>query len=211
MPKVNDGVLALLGLAAKESPAFRELSEVYVPGEGGNPTALIIGEAPGAQEELHRRPFVGPAGQVLRQLMGLAGLHTINSVGPNCWVTNVVKFRPPRNRKPYWVEVRKARPFLRAEWEAVGKPRVIIPVGGTALQAVTGRPNISILKHSGWMHAEVSRVDGDPLYVWPMIHPSAGLREPSLRGLMEKDWEKLAEWLRTDFPRLESVLNAANS
>lgn len=184
---------------------FEQLSKVFVPGEGQFPRAFVFGEAPGAQEEVRRRPFVGPAGNVLRQLMMVAGLYPSTTVhseaykrgerAPNCWLTNTLKFRPPRNRKPYWTEVLAARPFLRAEWVAVGRPRLIIPVGGTALSALVGK-QISIIKHSGWLHKEVSRVDGKPLYVWPMLHPSLGLRNPGMRPLMERDWEALGAWLR---------------
>src|SRR5688500_16998698 len=92
--------------------ALCDLSSVYVAGEGDNPEAFIIGEAPGAQEEAQQRPFVGPAGVVMRDLMAIAGLYAhiprdgkpkvINNRHglENCWLTNVVKFRPPRNRKP---------------------------------------------------------------------------------------------------------------
>lgn len=184
---------------------FPELSDVYVPGEGDEPLAFVFGEAPGAQEEIRRRPFVGDSGRVLRDLMLTAHLSTedwqneeTRTYGvANAWLTNVVKFRPPRNRKPYWIEIQKSRPMLRVEWKAVGKPRVIIPVGKTALQALTGKPHVSILKHSGWLHEEVSRVDGQPLYIWPMIHPSYGLRNPALQPLLEEDWRKLGDWLAT--------------
>lgn len=189
---------------------FEQLSKVFVPGEGEFPRAFVFGEAPGAQEEMHRRPFIGPAGKVLRQLMMVADFyaHDPGQSGdaflrgftqPNCWLTNTIKFRPPRNRKPYWTEVLAARPFLRAEWVAVGRPRLIIPVGGTALSALIGR-QVSIVKHSGWLHKEVSRVDGKPLYVWPMLHPSLGLRNPGMRPLMERDWEALGAWLRAPHP-----------
>lgn len=185
---------------------FSQLSKVYVPGEGDNPKVFVVGEAPGATEEIKRRPFVGRAGAVLRQLMDIASLYAHHGAGtddvPNCWLTNVVKFRPPRNRTPTWTELKAARPFLRAEWQAVGCPRVIVPVGGSALRAITGRKHISIIRHSGWMHEEVSRVDGKPLYVWPMLHPSYGLREPAMRSIVEKDWTNFGRWLDETYPGL---------
>lgn len=181
-----------------------DLSAVYVSGEGDNPEAFIIGEAPGAQEEAQRRPFVGPAGVVMRDLMALAGLyasiprdgkpHVINNEHglENCWLTNVIKFRPPRNRKPLPAEVIEARPWLRREWIAVGKPQLIIPVGGTALEAVTGK-RVSILRAAGKCHKARSRC-GLELFVWPMVHPSFGLRTPAVQPLLEQDWERLAAW-----------------
>lgn len=181
-----------------------ELSHKYVSGEGDNPDAFIIGEAPGAQEEVRRRPFVGPAGVVMRDLMAIAGLYSSADDkrleglegGPNCWLTNVVKFRPmtagKRNRKPTPFEVQAFRPWLRREWIAVGKPRLIIPVGGLALEAVTGK-KVSILQVAG-KPQEVTSREGLQLFMWPMVHPSFGLRVPAIRRLIEMDWEHLAMW-----------------
>lgn len=178
--------------------AFPELSEVYVPGEGDNPIAVIIGEAPGAQEETKRRPFVGTSGAVLRQLMDTAGLWATDlpdSACPdaNCWLTNVVKFRPPKNRKPTPLEIKAARPWLRMEWEAIGKPRLIIPIGSTALEAVFGRW-VPLHKVSGRVIMCTSR-EGLELAVWPMLHPSFGLRNPVMQPLLEQDWSRLRVWL----------------
>jgi len=173
-----------------------DLSGVYVPGEGDNPQAFVIGEAPGAQEEMLRRPFVGPSGRVMRDLMAIAGLYsayTHKGGEPNCWLTNVVKFRPPRNRTPTPMEIRAARPYLAMEWAAVGKPRVIVPVGGTALTAITGKPQ-SILIAAGKLHKYRSR-EGIELCIWPMVHPSYGIRGgPAVQEILEKDWETFAEW-----------------
>lgn len=181
------------------SGGFGSLGTRYVPGEGDNPQAFIIGEAPGAQEEIKGRPFVGPAGAVLRQLMMLAGLHTEafpNFPDANCWLTNVVKFRPPGNRNPTEAEIKAARPYLREEWIAVGRPRLIIPVGGIALRAITGK-QISILRAAGkchWYAGEYTGKGGPNLAIWPMVHPSFGLRNPGVQPLLEEDWERLGKW-----------------
>jgi len=136
----------------------------------------------------------------MRDLMAIAELYasetdvsahyTRSSV--NCWLTNVVKFRPPRNRKPTPLEIKAARPLLLEEWRAVGAPQLIIPVGGTALEAVLGRPQ-SILRVAGKCYEATSK-DGHQLFVWPMVHPSFGLRTPAAQPLLEADWERLAEW-----------------
>lgn len=183
--------------------AFSALSPKYVPGEGDNPEAFIIGEAPGAYEEIQRRPFVGDSGQVLRQLMDIAGLragHTIPPDAENCWLTNVIKFRPPKNRTPTEPEVKAARPYLRREWKAVGSPRLIIPVGGIALWAVTGK-RISILRAAGkchWYAGKSTGKGGPTLAIWPMVHPSFVLRQKpgneQLQALIEHDWDKLRKW-----------------
>lgn len=176
---------------------FNDLMESnYVSGEGNFAEVMLIGEAPGAQEDVAKRPFVGQSGQVLRELMVLASLYTGYTPmfgTPNCWLTNVLKFRPPRNRNPSPIEIKAFRHLLRAEWKAVGCPRVIVPVGGIALTAVVGKPT-GILAHSGWLHKCKSR-SGLHLAVWPMIHPSYGLRNKQVQPLIEKDWETFGQWL----------------
>jgi uracil-DNA glycosylase family 4 len=181
---------------------FSKLSDVYVPGEGDNPQAFLIGEAPGAQEAIQKRPFIGPAGIMLRRLMLLAGLaaeapYGFDSNGPNCWLTNVVKFRPPRNRKPTPLEIAAARPWLRQEWMAVGSPRVIVPIGSTALTAVYDKP-MRITMVAGNVKQEMTRgiYKGERLllYIWPMIHPAHALRQESLREVVERDWERFGAW-----------------
>lgn len=175
-----------------------ELSEVYVPGEGDNPRVLIVGEAPGAQEELKKRPFVGATGQILRELMISVNISTgltPHFGEPNCWLTNVVHFRPPSNCTPTQAEIDIARHGLRKEWIAVGRPRIIVPVGGVALNAIIGK-RLSILKMAGQPIPKLSRDSKYLLYIWPMIHPSFGIRHKSMIPLIEKDWSQFDKWLK---------------
>lgn len=175
------------------------LSDRYVPGEGDNPRVFIVGEAPGAQEDVALRPFVGASGRVLRELMASVGLYTGETPHfgePNCWLTNVVHFRPPGNRNPFSSEISVARSGLREEWIAVGRPRIIVPVGGIALKAIFGRHGGSILKMAGTNWPRMSRCGKYYLNYWPMIHPSFGLRGgPKVISAIEKDWDKFANWL----------------
>lgn len=184
------------------SERFPTLSSTYVGGEGDNPEAFIVDTAPGAQETVKGRPCMGTEGYILRQLMRIADLYAAADgqlVEPiNCWLTNVVKFRPPKNRNPLDLEVKAARPLLLREWHAVGKPRLIIPVGGIALQAITGK-RISILRAAGKCHYYAGKGTGNgqpTLAIWPMVHPSYVLRNRtrSLEKLVEEDWERLGVW-----------------
>jgi len=182
-----------------DDPAFahlRLLGNRLVEGEGDNPRVFIVGEAPGAQEAMARRPFIGPAGQVLRDLMDLAELwstdsHCDPSRPANCWLTNVVKYRPDKNRTPTRLEVVAARPYLVREWQAVGKPPVIVCVGATALMAITGRA-----RALGTVVGNHTRI-GD-VHVWAMWHPAYGLRNESVRPDMEQHWKRLGEWLKAN-------------
>ncbi len=179
----------------REDPAFAELSAAYVAGEGPeNPWVFVLGEAPGGVEDTRRSPFRGPAGIVLRQLIASVGL----SDEGDCWITNVVKFRPPSNKTPNDKLIEAARPYLRREWRAVGQPKIIIAVGGVALRALFGtKRRISILKVAG-KHIRIKGLD-----IWPMVHPSFGIRNPAIVPVLERDWDKLAEWLRAQNKRAD--------
>lgn len=181
---------------------FPDLNEIYVPGEGDGypPTAFVLGEAPGAQEVMARRPFVGPAGRALRDLMAVAGLFTSPRPGlsesePNCWLTNTVHFRPPGNRTPTDEEIEYARDIVQLEWSAVGSPPVVIAVGAVAYKALTGKQDFSILKISGKPQTVLHRQSNVELTLWPMVHPSYGIRNEGMRPILEKDWAKLGAWL----------------
>lgn len=179
--------LAQIEEAERNNSAFRALGRAYVPGEGpAFPKVMIIGEAPGAQEVLARRPFVGPSGLVLRRLMKTAGL----SVHTNAWITNVVKFRPPGNRVPTLSEIIVAREYLVREWVAIGNPRVIVAVGGTALRAAIPAAT-SILARAGHTISRPSRYIDEMVSVFPVLHPAFVLRNPEFRGVTELHWSHI--------------------
>lgn len=211
-------MLANLQLEQENDPAFSKLSNRYVPGRGASnprPRVLIIGEAPGAQEDAQLRPFVGPSGVALADLMFIAGMYAedryysdpsnkVNNSIPNntgiipanVWITNVIKFRPPGNRNPTDMEVMAARPYLMREWLAIGAPTVIVPVGGFALYAVSGERR-SILKAAGAEWKRRSNQTKEWLHIWPMIHPQFGIRNERARPYLERDWERLGDWFAT--------------
>lgn len=165
---------------------------VLVPGEGSSrPNVFIVGEAPGAMENVHKRPFVGASGRVLRSLIkDSAGLEP-----QDYFITNVVKYRPPLNRTPTQEEIAASLPYLRQEFYAVGAPAVIVAVGGVAL---------SVFRPSGETRGILSCA-GQPIRLamgralWPMIHPAYGLRNESARPKMEEHWTKFGEWYREEF------------
>lgn len=160
---------------------------VLVPGEGSSrPSVLIVGEAPGAMENTHRRPFVGASGAVLRSLIkDTAGLpeHAY-------FITNTVKYRLPGNRIPTPAEVDSSLPYLRQEYAALGAPAAIVAVGGVAVQAF-------------WKHKALSGV-GRPVTLpngtalWPMISPELGMQRAEYRPQMEQHWTALGDWLREE-------------
>ncbi len=137
----------------------------------GNPRArlLVIGEAPGAQEDAQGQPFVGRSGQLLDRLLAAAGI----DVATEAYICNVVKCRPPGNRKPTAAELAACRPWLEQQIALVDPPLVLL-VGATALQGVLGiRGGITGLR--GQWRPWGGR------WLMPILHPSYLLRNPSER------------------------------
>lgn len=149
---------------------------------------MLVGEAPGAQEAAAGKPFVGASGAVLDQLMELAGIDR-----GLCFITNVLKYRPPGNRTPNVKEQMDAAPYLRAEWRLL-RPAVVVAIGATAHNVLHGGAALGI---------SLSLVAGQQRYLgnrnvpyFAMFHPAYGLRNASVRPLMEEHWENLGHFLR---------------
>lgn len=133
---------------------------------------MLIGEGPGAQEDLAGLPFVGRSGQLLDQLLAAAGLDSQSEA----YVCNVVKCRPPDNRKPTAAEMAACRPWLEQQIVLVD-PLVIGLVGATALEAVLGiRGGITRLRGQ-WRAGDQVGLQGR--WLMPLLHPSYLLRNPS--------------------------------
>ena len=132
----------------------------------GNPNArlMLIGEAPGAEEDVQGLPFVGRSGQLLSELMIEAGLDEQHEL----YICNVIKCRPPNNRKPTAKEIEISRPWLKLQIELID-PELVLLSGATALQAMLGiRSGISKLRGRWQKH------DGRDFM--PVFHPSYLLR-----------------------------------
>lgn len=143
---------------------------------------MLIGEAPGAQENGQGKPFVGASGKMLSQLLGLAGLER-----SEVFVTNVVKYRPPGNRTPNTREVLVGQESLRKEWSIL-RPALTICIGATAHLAA----------HPLGQTAALGRVryqmHGTPAHkVCSVYHPAFGLRNPKAQPDIERDWEWIGE------------------
>jgi DNA polymerase len=138
-----------------------------VPGEG-NPNArlMLVGEGPGATEDATGRPFVGQAGSLLNGI-----LEAIEVPRHSVYITNIVKCRPPGNRKPLPDEVAACIPYLYRQFEII-KPKVILALGGTA-----GENLLGVRKSLGELRGKVHTLNGIPLVV--TYHPAALLRNPN--------------------------------
>lgn len=156
----------------------------------GNPEArlMVIGEAPGAQEDAEGLPFVGRSGRLLDQLLAAAGLDPAADV----YICNGVKCRPPNNRKPTAGEMAACRPWLEQQIAVVDPPLVVL-LGATALEAVLGIRGGITQRRGQWLSSPVEWLRGRRLM--PVLHPSYLLRFPtpaegSPRALTAADfWE----------------------
>ncbi|MCL6622166.1 MAG: uracil-DNA glycosylase [Syntrophobacterales bacterium] len=150
----------------------------------GSPTAalMFIGEGPGAEEDLQGRPFVGPAGQLLNNLLAKLGLSR-----EEVYIANVVKSRPPGNREPEPDEIAACLPFLKKQIEAI-QPRVIVTLGRVATQALLDTTTPLTKLRGTWQ-----RYQGIP--VMPTFHPSYLLRFPRERLKTWEDMQKVMEFL----------------
>jgi len=155
-----------------------------VPGEGSaRARVMFVGEAPGQDEDEQGRPFVGRAGQLLRQLISHIELEE-----GDYFIGNVLKCRPPGNRNPEPVEISACQPYLFAQL-AVIKPLLVVPLGNFALQVLVN-PKSTISKARGRV---VSR---DGLNFFPTYHPAAILRGgANLKGDLVADFEKIPQLL----------------
>ena len=149
-----------------------------VPGEG-NPNAdiVFIGEGPGFHEDQQARPFVGPAGKFLDELLTSIGLRRAD-----VYIGNVIKCRPPNNRDPLPGEIAACKPWLDQQLEIL-KPRVIVTLGRFSMSRYFPGQAISRI------HGQPRRVDD--VTVVPMYHPAAALHQASLRHTIEDDFKKL--------------------
>lgn len=138
-----------------------------VPGEG-NPAArlMCVGEGPGATEDETGRPFVGAAGQLLDQILA-----AIDCPRDSVYIANIVKCRPPQNRKPLPDEAAACLPYLHRQIALV-RPKVLVALGGTAAEWLLG-----VRKSLGELRGQVHRYAGIPLVV--TYHPAALLRNPN--------------------------------
>jgi DNA polymerase len=156
-----------------------ETRKKAVPGEGSSKARLmLVGEAPGEQEDVQGRPFVGAAGKLLTELLA-----SVNLRREEVYITNIAKCRPPHNRPPRKDEAGACRPYLERQIALI-QPSVICPMGNSAIHALINSDD------------PVTEVHGIPFEVggktyFPMYHPAAALYTFSLREVMLEDFRKL--------------------
>ena len=173
-------VLEAIGAEVRRCTACRlcEKRTKAVPGEGAIKSGIMfIGEGPGFHEDQQGRPFVGPAGKLLEEMLAAVGLRR-----EQVFITNVVKCRPPGNRDPQPDEIAACNGYLDRQLAAIA-PRIIVTLGRYSLARF-------------FPGAKISAVHGEPKFAngrayVPFYHPAAGLRTPAIKQMLFEDIQKL--------------------
>jgi uracil-DNA glycosylase family 4 len=150
----------------------------------GNPHArvMIIGEAPGKNEDLQGEPFVGKAGQMLNDLLDIAGLKR-----EDVYIANVLKCRPPGNRDPRPEEIQACADFLREQTRTID-PEFIVTLGNFATKFIL-KTDVGITRLRGTMH------QAGRFKVMPIFHPAAAIYDRTKRQYLEEDFARLGRIL----------------
>jgi DNA polymerase len=153
-----------------------------VMGDGNiNAEIVLIGEAPGKNEDLQGLPFVGAAGKFLDTMLEGAGIKR-----SDVYITNIVKYRPPNNRDPEPAEKKAFWPYLVRQLDVI-KPRVVVTLGRHSMEYFLPNQKISLI------HGQSMRIPfGETkIVVVPLYHPAAALYNGSMRAILISDFNKL--------------------
>ena len=157
----------------------------------GNPAAdiMLIGEAPGEDEDRQGKPFVGVSGKLLDRMLAQVGLDR-----SRVYISNILPWRPPGNRSPTQAEIAACLPFLERHVELIG-PKVLVPLGGTSAKTLLNRAEGITRLRGRWFDYASPGLPG-PVPVIPMLHPAYLLRNPIAK---REAWRDLLT-LRQRFP-----------
>jgi uracil-DNA glycosylase len=180
-------------LKNKLTPELAASATQLVFGDG-NPAAEIvfIGEAPGKNEDLQGKPFVGAAGKFLNEMLQGIGLER-----KDVYITNIVKYRPPNNRDPLPEEKKAFLPYLQAQLEVI-QPKIVVTLGRHSMNCFL--PDLQISK----IHGKPKRIrismkqsaDTFTIVILPLFHPAAALYNGSLRQTLIDDFAAIPEVLQ---------------
>ena len=194
LKQIRDEVLVL-----KRSPLYnlRVKNNVHpVIGEGDHFANMIfIGEAPGKNEAIQARPFVGASGKFLNEMLDGIGLKR-----EEVYITNIVKDRPPENRDPLPSEIEVYGPFLDKQIDII-RPGVVVTLGRFSMQYIMKKFGMDfeiepISKAHGKSYATIASYG--PITIIPLYHPATALYNGSMRDVLKKDFEILRQFVKTN-------------
>ncbi|MAW17661.1 MAG: uracil-DNA glycosylase [Pelagibacteraceae bacterium] len=152
----------------------------------GNPKAkiMLVGEGPGKSEDKEGTPFVGRAGDLLNKM-----LESINLNRKNVYITNVVNYRPPENRKPTEDEIKRYLPFLQKHIEIIN-PKILVLLGSTALSALIGTDDVISKVRGKWID---KKIGSRKLTIIVTFHPAFLMRQPAQKKLAWVDLKMIRD------------------
>ena len=171
-----------------EGCALKKSASNTVFGTGNVEAKLVlVGEAPGAEEDRQGLPFVGPSGKLLDAMLRSIGL-----AREEVYITNILPWRPPGNRQPTTAEVAVCEPFVRRHLELIG-PKVVVCLGGSSAKTLMEEDRGITRLRGTWK--EVSFADGKKADLTAMFHPAYLLRTPEQKRLAWRDLRAIAQKL----------------
>ncbi|MGB6116660.1 MAG: uracil-DNA glycosylase [Mesorhizobium sp.] len=192
--------------AAKSAATLDELREIVAAFEGcnlkatakstvfadGNPAGglMLVGEAPGREEDIEGLPFVGRSGQLLDKILAAIGIDRTNA-----YIANVIPWRPPGNRTPTPLETEICRPFIERQIE-LAAPKVLVTLGGPSAKVILGaQEGVMRLRGKWQVHKTPGGVE---IPVMPTLHPAYLLRNPAHKKLVWRDLLQIKARLRQE-------------
>ena len=139
-----------------------------------NSKIMLIGEGPGAQEDQEGLPFVGRAGKLLDKM-----LEAINLNRKKVYISNVVNYRPPKNRRPTDQEIERYYPFLKLHIEIIN-PKILVLLGSTALNAIIGNDKVISKARGKWIKKQIGNCHP---YIIASFHPAFLMRQPDQKKI----------------------------
>ena len=149
---------------------------------------MIIGEGPGANEDREGLPFVGRAGKLLDKM-----LESIRLSRKKVYISNVVNYRPPSNRKPTEVEIARYLPYLKSHIEIIN-PKILILLGSTALNALVGNQEVISKARGKWLQKEIGSAKP---WVIASFHPAFLMRQPEQKKLAWIDLKMVRDKIKS--------------
>jgi uracil-DNA glycosylase, family 4 len=171
-------------------PDLAQEAKNLVMGDGNSDADIVlIGEAPGKNEDELGLPFVGAAGKFLNEM-----LETVGMIRSDIYITNIVKYRPPNNRDPEPEEKKAFWPYLVRQLNVI-QPKIVVTLGRHSMEYFLPNKKISMI------HGQPKRITfgNTKLVVVPLYHPAAALYNGSMRATLIKDFKKL--------PKIIEIIN----
>ena len=148
---------------------------------------MIIGEGPGANEDVEGKPFVGRAGKLLDKM-----LTSIQLNRSKVYISNVVNYRPPANRKPSEEEIQRYLPYLQSHIEIIN-PKILVLLGSTALNTLIGNEVVISKARGKWIQKEIGTVTP---WIIASFHPAFLMRQPEQKKLAWVDLKMVRDKIK---------------